>query len=337
MSESSAPWKTPPAVSASPEIEVFSGPVNVSVGKPVGSLGRPQPEASHSRRTLAALTDGRNLYGNLLSIREWMLQLARRHDLETERPLIIEELKRRYERQKRNLRIMTWVAALLAVSVAFTILIDRMLRMRQATQMRERFAADLHDELGANIHTIGLLGDLARDAESDEERAELLEKSREFTERCGSTIRNWTKKLEARGVCENLVEDMKLSAASLLADMEHVFSVEGEEYLSAIKPRKRVYIYLFYKECLTNILRHSGATRVTTSLKAGRKTLTLRVSDNGIGLRGSQPASLKRRARLLGTKVTCEDSTDGGTRITLRLKLRGRFPFGGIKPSPSKS
>ena len=61
--------------------------------------------------------------------------------------------------------------------------------------MRERFAADLHDELGANIHTIGLLGDLARDTDSPEERQELLERSRFFTERSGNAIRNWSQVL----------------------------------------------------------------------------------------------------------------------------------------------
>ena len=33
----------------------------------------------------------------------------------------------------------------------------------------ERFAADLHNELGANIHTIGLLSDAATDAQDSKE------------------------------------------------------------------------------------------------------------------------------------------------------------------------
>lgn len=319
------------------EIEIYSGDTNVAAGRPIRAEGQSTGSSDNSRRFLSALTDGHNLYGRVLPIRIWMNQLAHRHDLETARPLVAAELNRRYESQKRNLRIMTWLAAVLAAGVAFTILADRMLRMRQADNMRKRFAADLHDELGANIHTIGLLCDLARDADTREEQVELLEQSRGFTERCGATIRNWSKRLEARGVCENLIEDMELSAASLLADIDHEFSIEGEEHLQNLKPRRRIYVYLFYKECLTNILRHSGATRVTTRLTAVPGKLTLVVSDNGIGLRGAQPDSLKRRARLLGTKVSCEDSTDGGTRITLKLNIRRLFPFHRAHPKPSKS
>ena len=319
------------------EIELISGGTNVAFNKPVLPEGQMASEVEAGNRSLTALTDGRNLYGNLLPIRTWMSQLARRHDLETERPLVVAELNLRYERQKRNLRLMRWVAALLAAGVAFTILVDRMLRMRQATRMRTRFAADLHDELGANIHTIGLLGDLARDATSREELLDLLDRSREYTERSGATIRNWTKKLESRGVCEDLIDDMKLSAASLLADLDHEFFCGGEEFLPQIKPRKRIHIYLFYKECLINILRHSGATRVTTRLECSPRELTLEVADNGIGLDGGLPVSLKRRARLLRAKAASRKSTGGGTRITLRLEIPRGFPFQRTCPRPSES
>ena len=41
-----------------------------------------------------------------------------------------------------------------------------------------------------------LLDDLARNASSREELHDLLDRQREFTERSGATIRNWTKKLK---------------------------------------------------------------------------------------------------------------------------------------------
>ena len=269
---------------------------------------------------MVSLTDGRNLYGDILSIRSWMNQLARRHELETERPLVAHELNLRYASQKRILLIMTWLAAVLAAAVGFIILIDRMLRMRQATRIRERFAADLHDELGANIHTIGLLGDLAREAKSHEELLELLDRSREFTERSGVAIRNWTNMLESRGLCEDLAEEMKRSASNLLADLDHDLSFEGTEFLQKLKPRKRIDIFFFYKECLTNIIRHSGATRVTIRLEATPEKVTLTINDNGLGLDGGVPNSLKRRARLLGAKATVRNSTDGGTCVIVQLR-----------------
>lgn len=299
------------------EIEILSKGRNMALGKAVTSSG-----LSRGLRSLAGMTDGNNFFGKILPAREWMNQLARRHALELERPLIVAELNRRYANQKTTLRGLQWLAALLGVGIGFTILIDRMLRMRYASRIRERFAADLHDELGANIHTIGLLGDLARDAESRDELLELLDRSRVFTERSGAAVRYCTNMLEAQGLCEDLVEDMKRSSGRLLADLGHDLSFEGEALLTNLKPRKRIDLFLFYKECLNNIIRHSGATQVTTRLNATPKTLVLTITDNGCGLSNGIPKSLRRRARLLHARLTATRPPNGGTCIALRLRTR---------------
>jgi signal transduction histidine kinase len=304
------------------EIELFSGDRNVALGKPVGTAQKNLSETE--QQDLASLTDGRNLYGDILPLRTWLNELARRHDLEIERPQVLDELNRRYARQKATLNRMSWLAALLAAGIGFTILIDWNLRIRHAARIKKRFAADLHDELGANLHTIGLLGDLARDAASRDELLELLDRSRVFTERSGAAVRYCTNMLEARSLCEDLVEEMKRSAGRLLADLDHDLSFEGESHLETLKPRKRIDLFFFYKECLNNIIRHSGATRVRTRLIAGKKEIQLTVCDNGAGLTDEAPPSLKRRARLLGAKLSVETPAAGGTEITLRLRNRGK-------------
>jgi len=298
------------------EIEVFSNGENRALHKPADV-----PLKIWSRPT-PLLTDGCNLYGRILPVRQWINELALRHDLERERPIVTSELNHRYARQKENLRWMSWMAALLAAGIIITILIDRMLRMRAVAKTKERFAADLHDELGANIHTIGMLGELARDVESHDELIELLDRARIFTARSVATVRCCTNMLESHDLCENLPEDMRNSTERLLADIEHDLSFEGEEHLSALSPRKRIDIFLFYKESLVNILRHAGATKVSALLSAEPTHLTLNITDNGIGLPDGMPTSLKRRARLLRAQLSSEVPENGGTRIVLKLKLR---------------
>lgn len=304
------------------EIEIFSGEENVTLNKPFEpNIARIRP--LRTARMIESLTDGRNLYGNILPLRLWMNQLAKRHQLETQRPLVVAELNRRYANQKQNLQIMSWIVTLLAATIGFTVLIERMLRMRQATRIREQFAADLHDELGANIHTIGLLGDLAREAESQEELLELLDRSRQLTERSGVAISNCSNMLETKELCEDLVEEMKRYSGNLLADLDHKLTVKGADFLKTIGQRKRVGLFFFYKECLTNIIRHSGATRVSTKLVACQRKMILTVTDNGHGL-STTPPSLKRRSRLLGGKISTETLSEGGTKITLRAKINRR-------------
>jgi signal transduction histidine kinase len=306
------------------EIELFSRGQNVAIAKSVSAKATISPKAF--RRTLAQLTDGRNIYGSILPIRDWMRQLARRHELEFERPLVEKELNRLYDRQKITLRRLGWLSALLAVAIGFTILIDRLLRMRQITQVKERLAADLHDELGANVHTMGLLSDAANIAhDSPEEWNMLHQRIRALTNRTGTAIRHVGNMLEAKGLYIGLVEDMRRAALRITAKIEHTFVVEGESYLDQLEARKQIDLFLFYKESLINICRHSNATRFNTKLSATPREVVLSVSDDGKGLSGQPiPSSLKRRARLLKAKLTITEIPNDGTGITLRLRLRSK-------------
>lgn len=305
------------------EIELFSHGKNVALGKSVSA----NFEVSSPERSLSTLTDGHNFYGEIPPVRIWINELAARHDLETERPIVVAELNRRYARQKANLTWMTWLAALLAAGIGCTLLIDRMVRKRQLAKIKNRFAADLHDELGANLHVIGLLGDLAQAAvDSPEKLKSLHQRIRVMTERTSTAVRYCTNMLKAKGLYEELPADMQRCTERIMADLEGEFSVQGEENLYRLKPRARADLFLFYKECLVNISRHSGATQFSARLTATPKELCLTVRDNGRGLADSPadgvPASLRRRARLLGARVTAQDPISGGTSITLKLRIR---------------
>lgn len=305
------------------EIELFSHGKNVALAKSVSMNATISPE--DLRRPLSHLTDGRNVYGSILPIRDWMRQLHRRHELETERPSILAELSRRYARQRQNLTRMKWLAVLLAAGIGLIILINRLLRMREVARIKERFAADLHDELGANLHTIGLLSDLAEQArEKPQELSMLHQRMRAVTEQTRTAMQHCMAMQEASGLYAGLETDMERAAQRIMAKLEHDITIEGEACLRQLKARTRMDLFLFYKECLVNISRHSGATQFTTHLQAGPREIHLSVSDNGHGIGGSQgngiPSSLKRRARLLGAKVTVDSPTTGGTRISLKLK-----------------
>jgi len=301
------------------ELEVFSEGQNVALGKPVTTSF----DKVDAMRPVSKVTDGRNLYGVILSTREWLHQLARRHDLEAERPLIASELQNRYTSQIIILRRMIGIAILFSFSIGFGFLIDRILRMRQLARIKERFAADLHDELGANLHTIGLLSDLAEGAkDSPKELSMLHQRIRAVTERTGTAMRNCTDMLEAKGLYTGLRSDMQRASQRIMADLEYDIVIEGEEHLARLKPRTRVDLFLFYKESLINVSRHSGATELSTRMVARPKEIQLTIRDNGRGLSKGTPSSLRRRARLLGAKLDVSTPTEGGTCITLTLKTR---------------
>ncbi|MFD2276598.1 hypothetical protein ACFSQZ_08980 [Rubritalea spongiae] len=314
------------------EIEVLSFGKNVALGKSVDVTGFP---IRASR--LGQVTDGRNYYGDILPLREWMGQLARRHELEVERPLVLAELNRRYIRQRKNLNLMYWIVAFLIAGTIILVLIGKNIRQRAAYQMRERIAANLHDELGANLHAIGLLGDLANDeieeVESREEFKELSEivgEIRDVSQKTSDSVRYCMNILGESGEDENVLSEMKLVAQHVLVDLEHVAYIDESISLKNLPRRIKMDVYLFYKECLINIIRHSGASRVTTRLSSLRNGIQLSVADNGKGGLSQVPPSLRRRARLLGEKVSIEETDGGGTTVILKYqsKLLGLIKLG---------
>lgn len=318
-----APFRAGPPRLGFAEIELFSQGRNVALGRPVTA----NFSTDGTARSLASLTDGRNFYGEILPIRTWLNQLALRHELERQRPVISAELSRRYAAQKTNITRLTGLAAVLALGVVVIVLVNRSRQRRAVEETRKRIAADLHDELGADLHAIGLLSDLAVAAQGAPERLrDLLQRMRALTEHTGKAARHCTNLIEAQDLHGDLVNDMRHTSTRILADLEHRLEFEGEAALRGLSPRKRVDLLLSYQESLINIIRHSGASRVRTQLRAADGTITLAVTDNGRGLDDRVPASLKRRARILGAEVEAGRTEENGARIVLRLRRR-RFAF----------
>ncbi|MDQ8183295.1 histidine kinase [Pelagicoccus sp. SDUM812005] len=306
------------------EVEIFSRETNVAKGKPVSSSFNDPLFERH--RPLSLATDGHNIFGEILGFKEWLNQLARRHDLQYELPFINQAIELRVESQKRNLRIWTWSAVAFATLAVFIFLIDRILRQRAIYRTRERIAADLHDELGANLHAIALLGDLAlASKDKPQKSATYVERIRVLVRRTGAAVKRCTNMLETKGLYQDLPTEMKQIAKRLMPDLEHTLEIEGENFLYKVKQRKRIDLFLFYKESLINLLRHSNATQARSKLTITSKDLSIEIADNGKGLpaphASAPPRSLARRARLIGGKVTLSSNETGGTSIKLKMNL----------------
>lgn len=307
------------------EIELFADGQNVALGRQFKANFPALP-----KRTFDALSDGNNLFGSVLATREWFSQLETRHNLESTRPLIEAELTQRYQRQRGIVYWLAGLTAALAIAAAFAILIGWVLRQKAVLHTRQRIAADLHDELGANIHAIGLLSDMARNQiDSPDELKPLMERLQELTRRTGTSAASFTNLLESEQLCQELQEEMRRSSTRILAGINHKLHLDGKPQTEQLTARRRIDLFLFYKECLTNILRHSKATNVETELSSSDGIIKLKVCDDGIGLEESRrpPLSLKRRARLLGGRLSVSASPGGGTCVELSLKAKRRSLF----------
>ncbi|MDF7808369.1 histidine kinase [Pontiellaceae bacterium B12219] len=308
----------PPQIAFS-EIEVLSAGRNTALHAPVSVSNT----ITYPDEALLRITDGCNYYGEILPLKVWMTQLSRRHDLESFRPLILAELNKRHERQKTNL-LLTRGAA---VALALICLLVWLLHRHMQKQLKDRIAADLHDEIGANLHGIGLLTNLAEEAKEHPENLQnYLNRILDVVKRSGIAVRNITDLKNSNDLFAELKADMERAAERIVARQHHQIVIEGEDLLPLIPQKTRIDLFLFYKECLINISRHSGATRLATRLKITPHRVYLSIADNGRGLPDSSknktPPSLKRRARFLHAHVRVLTPDEGGTKIELNFRLR---------------
>jgi signal transduction histidine kinase len=87
--------------------------------------------------------------------------------------------------------------------------------------------------------------------------------------------------------------------------------------------------YRIAQESLTNVARHSGASRVDISMRAEEGDLLLSVEDDGKGLapeqlgesKGLGVIGMRERASLIGGTLSIGPGAGGGVRIELRIPL----------------
>ena len=96
-------------------------------------------------------------------------------------------------------------------------------------------------------------------------------------------------------------------------------------------PGAQEVVYRVAQECLQNISKHSGATRVNLSLTSADKRFRLSVRDNGAGFAAASPsvkplsfglAGMQERAVLLGGTLAVRSVPGKGATVTLELPFR---------------
>ena len=100
--------------------------------------------------------------------------------------------------------------------------------------------------------------------------------------------------------------------------------VQIERDLPPLPAAVEVAAYRIVLEALTNVARHSGATRAMVALYVGDDTLAIVISDNGVAggewAPGIGMTSMRERAGELGGTVTFRTTPTGST-VTVRLPL----------------
>jgi two-component system sensor histidine kinase UhpB len=193
-------------------------------------------------------------------------------------------------------------------------------RVEQVTEReRKRIAGDLHDDLGAKLLTI------VHTSESD--RISTL--AREALEEMRLSVRGLTGKPVrlADALGDWRAEVMaRLGQAGISAE----WTSPTEEPPQTLPARAYVQTTRILREAVSNIIKHSSASRCTFNGAVKRTDFVLTIQDNGNGIpmeldgkldRGHGMASMKHRAKQLQGQCLVESGPGYGTVIRLTLPL----------------
>jgi signal transduction histidine kinase len=207
------------------------------------------------------------------------------------------------------------------------------LRQQEALEReRARIARDLHDQLGANLTQVALLGEMAETDKDlpDEVEAharQISQTARETTHALDEIV--WTVN-PSNDTLDGLINYVCKYAQEYLAlaGLKYRLDVPSQLPATPISPELRHNLFLVAKESINNIVKHAGATSAWLRLQLEVDGFLLEIEDDGKGLgpnaenKGrSGLKNMRKRMEDIGGRFEIGPRDGSGTRIRLVAKL----------------
>lgn len=252
---------------------------------------------------------------------------------ETGAALAIKILPHFYETLWFRLLVIAGILAVVIGTVRHTATKRLRLKMEQLERRqvvereRARIAKDIHDDLGASLTLIAVLGDLAQ-----------KEKTSERIGKISGTARDAVKSLDEivwavnprNDTLSHLVDYTGQFATDYLRDagIRCLLDVPDQMPAREVPANVRHNVFLVVKEALQNIVKHAHATEVWLHVSAGENGLKLTVEDNGCGFEQAPEnawadglRNMRQRLTEIGGECQIQSNVGQGTTIAVQLPL----------------
>jgi signal transduction histidine kinase/ligand-binding sensor domain-containing protein len=202
---------------------------------------------------------------------------------------------------------------------------EQLARQQAVERERARIAKDIHDDLGANLTLIAVLGDLARH-----------EKAGERIQKMASTARQAVKSLDEivwavnprNDTLAHLLDYTGQYAVDYLraAGVRCLLDVPEHTPVREVPTNVRHNLFLVVKEALQNIVKHAKATAVWLRISITGQGLRIVIEDNGQGF--EQPPqdawadglrNMQQRMDEIGGTYRIQSKVGQGTEIIVEL------------------
>jgi ligand-binding sensor domain-containing protein/signal transduction histidine kinase len=195
---------------------------------------------------------------------------------------------------------------------------------------RARISRDIHDQVGASLTQVALLGEMV---ECDKDLPEEVEQhAKQITQTARETSRAldeivWTVN-PSNDTLEGLVNYICKHAQEYLAVAGLRYRLEVPPLPNAgITPEARHNVFLAAKEAVTNVVKHAKASEVWIRLTLEDAAFILEIEDNGKGHAGLEDKAKQTRNGLRNMRKRMEDiggefsigpRPEGGSRVRLK-------------------
>ncbi|HZF01820.1 MAG TPA: two-component regulator propeller domain-containing protein [Methylomirabilota bacterium] len=197
---------------------------------------------------------------------------------------------------------------------------------------RARIARDLHDQLGANLTQVALLGEMA---EADKFVPEEIEShAKQISETARETTHSLDEIVWAINPSNDTLESLVNYACKYaqeylaLAGVRYRASVPAQLPPTPIPPEVRHNVFLAFKEAVHNVVKHAQATEVCIRLHLHADIFILEIADNGKGISDlsakqnrSGLRNMKKRMEDIGGNFSFGPAEDGGTIVRLIVPI----------------
>ncbi len=230
-----------------------------------------------------------------------------------------------------------WFQLAVGISIAAFAYWIRMRKLHQQLaieRVRSAIAMDLHDDIGAGLARISVIGESLKNRMRDDDNQtqtllnDITNSSRHLVTEMGDIV--WSLDPERDKIGE-LASRLRAFGSDLLEARGVQWSVDAPEVESrrALPALIRRQLYLVFKEAMHNIAKHSGASRATLRLWFEGGQILGELSDNGCGIPaqrkdGSGIPSMTARIRRLGGQFQIFAADGGGTTIRISVPLMKR-------------
>ncbi len=220
------------------------------------------------------------------------------------------------------------VFLLTGVLVLFLVNKNKLKRLEESQKLRNKIAADLHDEIGSTLSSIMLISDMAKNQGGDSQKmfTKINADSKSVMESVDEIIWSISPMNDS---LQGIILRLKEYAQPLAESKNMKFDLKTDDHIEKLNLESEIRrnLYLIVKEAINNLMKYAHATQASIHFFKDKKNLVVHIIDNGQGFDSEEVTSrnglknMQTRAIEINGNLTFETHKNVGSKLTLCIPM----------------